>query len=179
MSLYPVERILALYPDDPKKADELFHTQDFDTDLIEDLVQEFGEANIDPSSTKEVLLTMLRHIPPDKQKRVIDRIASETKSRGFNVVRMYWWDIQPHWRNLRFLLNRDGFTIPVTLMWRKTDPSISSLFTPSTDWIPDKEGSIGFGIEFHFEAYQHLKPAFLHWLRSPLTLPFQQLSQSA
>lgn len=160
--------------------DLIFTTQAFDPSMIRELILTYGDSNIDYAGLYDSLMTMLKYIPPDKQVRVIDRIAMETVPRKFTTSHMMWWTIQPQWRILHFILNRDGYDIPVTLMWKKTDPSAQlSLFTPSRDWIPNKQaGNIGFGIEFHYEAYQHLRTSFIEWLSNPLELPFP-LRQSA
>ncbi|MFA5129880.1 MAG: hypothetical protein WC477_03060 [Patescibacteria group bacterium] len=173
MPKYPVEKILALYPEDERKAAELFQSQEFDSSRIDQLVAEFRNEDKPFDTTREVLLTMLGHIPPDKQRRVINRIQIETQGRGFYAENLCWWDINPQWRNLCFTLHRSGYEIPVTLMWRKTDPDAPALFNPSNEWIKDLDSLVGFRKEFHAEFYQHLRPQFLAWLDAPIQFPIE------
>lgn len=166
MTYYPVEAILALYPENPIEADALFKSQQFDPECIKKLVMSHRSCLGKLDAQTEVLKTMLRHIPPDKQRRVLHRIHTETKSRDLQVTDLRWWDIQPSWRNLCFTIHHHGKRIPVTMMWRKTDKDAPTLNNPSVDIINDPIGEDGKGIEFHAEFYQQLKPQFIAWLDS-------------
>ena len=182
MPFYPVLRILDLYPDDETAAAALYASQQFDKTKIDELVLEFGTDQGRADASKQVLLTMLRHIPPDKQRRVINRIKTVAEEQGFIVFNMRWWDIDPRWRNLVFDISRDGYVVPVTLMWRKTDPDAPTMFKPSFQWIKHQSSSFGYGVEFHAEFYQHLRPQLLAWLEAPLQFPDmiqQQLLQKS
>lgn len=166
MAYYPVEAILALYPEDESQANSLYQSQKFDPERIRMLAATYGENPEELDASIEVLKTMLRHIPPGKQRRVIYRIHNEAVKRDLTVTDLRWWDIQPSWRNLCFTIHHRGKRIPVTLMWRKTDKDAPSINNPSVDIINDPIGDDGKGIEFHAEFYQQLKPQFLAWLDS-------------
>lgn len=172
MACYPTERILDLYPNDPDDAEKLFKSQQFDSLKITTLAVEFGDPNVSLEATREALLAMLKYMPPDKQKRVLTRIETETAPRGYTVTHLEWWDIQPGWRVLQFIIMRDGHNIPVIFMWKRTNPFSQMPLQSTRDWIPSKTSSIGFAIEFHFDTYQQLKASFIEWLNAPLELPF-------
>lgn len=166
MPYYPVKAILALYPEDPTKADALFKSQQFDPERISELAIKYQPDPTKHDASIENLKTMLKHIPPGKQRRIITRIYEEMTSRGLTATDLRWWDIQPSWRNLCFTIHHHGRKIPITLMWRKTEKDAPTINNPSVDIINDPIGDDGKGMEFHAEFYQQLKPQFIAWLDS-------------
>lgn len=157
----------------------IFHAQAFHPDPIHRIAAVYGDPEIPIEATKDALRTMLKHIPPDKQRRVLDRIRMEADKYGYEISNRRWWDILPGWRCLCYDVKRDDTVIPVRMLWKRTSPGISPILSRSSDWVPDTNSPVGFALELEYDTYQHLRTAIQEWFAGPLQIPKHPLRQSA
>lgn len=156
----------------------------FNEGQIDQLVKRFGNPETlnrlhGREATKEVLCRLLRTFPePEKQRKIISRITRETKKRGYNIRNLFWWDIDPPQRALCADVKRESLTIPVVLMWKKTDRNAKTIPFAGTQWIPDASSPIGYHMECEATVYELMISNFITWLEQPLDIP-QYLSRSA
>jgi len=181
MARYPACQVLSLFPKNPEAAERVWRDQAFPTRALESLVDRYGNHEIPKPATVKQLEEMLKYLPPDKQRRILRRVREETRTRGFASYRFAWWDITPPWRVLCFNIRRDGYEIPVRMMWRKTQPGKEGgLWVGARmDWDRDILTPCGATAVFSAEYYQDMKPIFVAWLDQPVEFPPYAIASNA
>lgn len=106
-------------------------------------------------------------------KKIIFKLTAKTEQHGTQIRDFYWWDIRPKLRALVATLTREGHVFQVYFYWKKTNkdevhPMIRGCKTMCSV-SPNTPGSLR--LEFDAEAYQEMRAAYEHWLKSPLVLP--------
>lgn len=85
----------------------------------------------------------------------------------------YWWNIRPKLRALVATLTREGHVFNVYFYWKKTNKDevhpMNRGCRTTCSLQPNVPGVLR--LEFDAEAYQEMRAAYEHWLKSPLVLP--------
>lgn len=97
----------------------------------------------------------------------------EQKVPKVQIYNFHWWDIMPKLRALVATLTREGHVFKVYFYWKKTNKDevtpLNRGCRTTCGLQPNMPGVLR--LEFDAEAYQEMRAAYEHWLRSPLVLP--------
>ncbi|MFA6099762.1 MAG: hypothetical protein WC750_02655 [Patescibacteria group bacterium] len=145
----------------PREADRQVLGDDypdiFKLFLIEDL----------PASTDENVTTL------DVVVKVVEKLTSFAEKQKFQIRNFYWWNIRPKLRALVATLTREGHVFKVYFYWKKTNKDevhpMNRGCRTTCGLQPNTPGVLR--LEFDAEAYQEMRAAYEHWLKSPLVLP--------